>query len=380
MAAELTTRSVQFLSRPFSQSDQDVSWTGKTAQGRDITLSGTLRIGTPLLYGARASFGQRPLFAPPWPESPSIGAVQYVAVDPYTEERWPSYILLEARLNLPNESYSVELAQDVAQYLRGIVSWGLFNPSPFAFPQDQRVKSPGYRWGYWTPMLDFVGNPSPTPYGGYAYSEQDEAVGPGFVAVKNMGFPLVIPEVQMGTGGSPDISLVKDYLAQLFLALVWSQAISLPNRTNVQTDQKRIAKRIQDRKHKNAYGELKDAERHLDQNDLKGTVRSAAASVEAALRFYCDEWEVPFPSRNHIPFNDQIEQILTAANRPSYKSVNPNGSIALLHIYRARSSMHEGDNYFKNKLTGDIVHVDRVIATELLHGAKSFRIWLDSQG
>src|SRR6266705_311303 len=98
MSLELQSRSVQFLSLSFTVPDQPVAWRGQTSQGRDISVSGKILIGSPLLLrDMLPNTKSRALFAPPCPDYPSIGAVQYV--DPYAEMRWPSYVMLEARLS-----------------------------------------------------------------------------------------------------------------------------------------------------------------------------------------------------------------------------------------------------------------------------------------
>jgi hypothetical protein len=379
MSLELQSRSVQFFSLSFTHPEQEVVWTGETAQGRDISVSGKLRIGTPLLLrDILPNTKVRPLYALPWPDYPSIGAVQFV--DPYAERRWPSYMLLEARLALPTEAYSKEVAQDVLQYLRGIIARGLLDQLPLDSLLGQRVSVPGYRWGYWTPMLDFVGNPSPNPYGGYAYSEPGEAIGPGFTSVENyLGFPQFgVPPLE-GTGQLPDLSKIWNFMAQLHLALVWSQAFSLPNRTTAGADHDRIKKRVQEiRMHWNSYNELNDAEGHLTRHDAKGAVRSAASAVDAALRFFCAEWGTSFPT-DPIPFDEKIERILADSGRPSYRAANRDGSRDVLHLYRARSKMHEGDVYYTDEQTKAEVRVDMSIAKVLVQEAETFLLWLDSQ-
>jgi len=228
-------------------------------------------------------------------------------------------------------------------------------------------------------MLDFVGNPSPNPTGGYAYAEPAEAVGPGFVTVENLlGFQQ-LDRTPLDLSGQPsDLSRIWSYMGQCHLSLVWSQAFSLSNRTTAVADADPIKKRVQEiRRHWNSYNELNDAEGHLSRHDVKGAVRSAASAVDAALRYYCAEWGIRFPDSGQ--FNDKVENIMAAGGRPSYRAANPDGSRELLHLYRARNAMHEGDVYYTDVQTHAEIRVNMLIATALVKEAKAFTLWLDSQ-
>jgi hypothetical protein len=286
--------------------------------------------------------------------------------------------MVEANLNLSVEAYSQEVAQDVLQYLRGIVGWGIHNHPPLDSLIGQRVSIPGYRWTYWTPMLDFVGNPCPHPYGSYSLPEPDEAVGPGFTTVENiLGF-RGYEAVSARLGEEPgDLSNLFAYMRELHLSLVWSQAFSMPRRTTATADAERIRRRVQEiRRHWNSHNELSDAEGHLSRHDVKGAVRSAASAVDAALRFYCAEWNVRFPDSGR--FESKIEEILRATGRPSYRAASPSGSRSILHLYRVRNAMHEGDVYYSDAQSGDEIRVDMSLAPHLIEEAKAFVLWLDS--
>jgi len=356
-----------------------MSWVGKTAEGRDLSVSGTIRIGDPLFFRDHLPNTKvRPLHIPPWPDYPSIGAVQFV--DPYGEKRWPSYVVLDAALTIQAEVLTLEATIDILQYLRGIVGWGWINKPPLISLIGQTVSVPGYRWGYISPSLDFVGNPVPNPAGAYSYADLGEAIGPGFTTVENIN-------AFHRFDGTPNsdadpLSQIRKYFEsswKLHTALVWSQAFSIQNRTSAATDRVRINKRVQEiRRHWNSYNELKDARDHARRYDVKGAIRSAAAAVDASLRFYCAEWGVQLPS-NQLPFDEKIERVLTAARRPSYRAANPGGATEILHLYRARNAQHEGDLYYKDTNTGAEVRPDISKANDLVDEAQKFVLWLDSQ-
>ena len=128
----------------------------------------------------------------------------------------------------------------------------------------------------------------------------------------------------------------------------------------------------------NSKNELNAAEKYLSDNDLKGTVRSSASAVDAAVRYYCYEWNVPFP-RNRLPFNQKIDAVLSSAGRPTYSSIDNEASKSLLHLYRARNAMHVGDCYYKCEDSGNEVEVNKLISKEFYNTAKEFVVWLDSQ-
>jgi hypothetical protein len=111
---------------------------------------------------------------------------------------------------------------------------------------------------------------------------------------------------------------------------------------------------------------------------VKGCVRSAASAVDAALRFYCAEWAITFPTAP-IPFDQKIERILQQAGRPSYLAVDPVGLRDLLHLYRARNAIHEGDCFYKDDQIGKDVYCEISHAQQFFAAARAFTYWIDSQ-
>ena len=224
-----------------------------------------------------------------------------------------------------------------------------------------------------------LGNPVITSKGGYIFANLGQAIGPGFVTVELDPFLAshltyskrcgIVFRYELGNRTTPR--------TVLFLRL--ESGVSLPNRTNPDDDEIRIQDRVQKiRTYWNSHYELNDAMRYLSQGDIKATVRSAAASVNAALIFYSCEWNVPFPHNNQ-QFNQKIETFLSNANRASYKAMNRKGSLNLLRLYQARNAQHEGDVYYKDHVTKKNIRIDQVTARKFLEEAMDFLLWLDAQ-
>jgi hypothetical protein len=356
----LQLRGVQFFSRPFSREDWVIPKANiTTKEGR--RLNGYLKIefGAPLLVGAAPNTKVRPNYAHPWEpqdDRPSIGAVQWI--DPYAELRWPSWALVTFNASTTEATLDTGSQCDILQRMRTVVSFEIFDLPELKAMADQLLAQDGYRYGYWTPGLDFVRNPIPAP-GKFHNADRSEPIGPGHTSLFGVGF-----------GENPQIHS---------LALVWSQALSFPNRTNAQADDAAIRKRGQElKRHYNSRDELTRAENDLRQHDVKGCIRSAASAVDAALRFYCAEWNVPFPTAP-IPFDQKIERILQQAGRPLYGSVDPTGLRDLLHLYRARNAIHEGDCFYKDDQLDTDVYCDLSHASRFLTVAQAFTYWIDSQ-
>ena len=314
----LQLRAVLFLSRPFGREDHVVPKASLTTkEGR--RLDGYLKIefGTPLLVGAAPNTKVRPNYAHPWEpqlDRPSIGAVQWI--DPYAELRWPSWVLVSFSADIAETTLDTAAQCDILLRMQTVVGFDIIDlPELKALP-DQLLAQDGYRYSYWTPGLDFVRNPTPAP-GKFHNADRGEPVGSGHTSLFGFGF-----------GENSQFHS---------LALVWSQAFSFANRTNAQVDGAAIRRRGQElKRHYNSRDEIRRAEDDLRQRDVKGCIRSAASAVDAALRYYCAEWNVPFPTAP-IPFDQKIESILQQAGRPSYRSIDAGGLRDLRHLYRAQT-------------------------------------------
>jgi hypothetical protein len=163
------------------------------------------------------------------------------------------------------------------------------------------------------------------------------------------------------------------------LGIVWSQAFSFQNRTNAEADDVLIRKLSHHIKlHYNSKDELTRAEQYLRQRDVKACIRSAAAAVDAALRFYCAKWKVTFPT-DRIPFDQKIGYILHNASRPPYNVAGPLGLRDLLYLYRARNAIHEGDCFYKDDQLGTDIYCDVSHAGRFFAAAQAFAFWMDSQ-
>jgi len=353
-------RGVQFFSRRFSGEDHVVPKVSLTTkEGRKLDGCLKIEFGAPLLVGAAPNTKVRPNYAHPWEphdDRPSIGAVQWI--DPYAELRWPSYSLVTFHADVEGTGLDTAAQCDILQRMRTMVCLDIFDLPQLKALTDQVLSQDGYRYGYWTPDLDFVRNPVAAP-GKYDNADRGEPIGPGHTSLFAVGLGEIIDVYS--------------------LALVWSQAFSLPNRTNAQADQVAIRKRAQElKRHYNSKDELSRAEADLREGDVKGCIRSAASAIDAALRFYCAEWHVPFPTAS-VPFDQKIERILHEAGRPSYRGVDAAVLHDLLHLYRARNAMHEGDCFYRDDHLGTDVYCDITHARVFFSAAQTFTYWIDSQ-
>ena len=223
----LNLRAVQFLSRPLSREDYVVpKATLATKEGRRLEGYMKIQFGSPLLVGAGERTRVRPNYAQPWEtqDGPSIGAVQWV--DPYAEIRWPSYALASFNADVTPTTVDTGAQCDILQRMRSLISFEIFELPELKVMTDQLLGHDGYRYGYWTPGLDFVRNPVPAP-GKYVKADRGEPVGPGHASLSGFG-------------------LANDAVEIHSLALVWSQAFSFPNRTNAQIDDEAIRNRAQE--------------------------------------------------------------------------------------------------------------------------------------
>lgn len=174
--------------------------------------------------------------------------------------------------------------------------------------------------------------------------------------------------------------MLKDFYNNSYneLNLVWSQNISLSDSSDYSNEEKHIIeKALKFKRYMNSYDELQDAKRYADNKDIKGVIRSSASAVEAALKYHCEDWHISYP-RAKIPFDEKIENILINAQKPPYYWKDHQECINLLHLYRARNSMHEGECYYIDKNSKEIVTPDISVAKLFMDSAKKFILWLDS--
>jgi len=341
MPRDLAAYGVQFISRDCVPEELEGHYDDVPYEGAPFRLILRLQKG-----GMRV----RPLVAHPWPRRPDFGARQHI--DPYYDLRWPVYLHLHGNIRLIREDglSEKELVRCCGE-IRNVLFGSFKTMSVLSALADPRLSYESYRWRYFTGSTDLTGNPFPNPKGKYVSNYISAPAGPGFVNI-------------------PSIGAVSDLPYPSFVE-VWSQGFSVPPGAT-EEDAERRAQEI--KRHWNSYEELGDAERS---STVKNRVRSSASAVDAALRFYCSEWGISFPTGS-VPFNEKIDRILQNANRPSYSTVVPDEATKLLHLYRARNSMHEGDCYFNDRTTGDRVIVDQTLAREFFYCAQKFVVWIDS--
>ena len=260
-------------------------------------------------------------FAEVIPKNPSIGPYEYIdpEVDLYMHQRWPKCIKAVAKINT-NDQFELynEIKVFILSFMR-IVLWELRKHDEFVKKLiDQSARMLGYRRQYFSSqILDFDGNRIPNPSINYIPANVGDYTGPGIAF-----FP-----------GRCDFNSIDQF--------VWSQIIPFPVQSGEEFDIPVIQKRASEIvKHYNAYNELSDAKRHLSSNEIKACMRSAAASIDAILHYYCKISGISFPNKK-LQFDEKIESILKSANMPSYKEVDPDNLTKLLYLYRARNSMHE---------------------------------------
>lgn len=287
---------------------------------------------------------------------PSIGAHQYVDldIDRFLARRWPMCISIHGEVRLPELQLGLEFRKQLLRYPQTIL-W-THRSLRHALPRDQRAHQPGYRREYFTQQIfDVMGNRRSSSKGTYVSTEIDEPTGPGVVTFREWsGFNDEVNE------------------------LVWSPTLPFHNRTTFEQDKARIKAALDAlQKHYNSNSEFEAAERYLEAGDLKAAVRFAASAVDAILHYYINVWDLTEPPR-YLPFDEKIDNMLQAAGRPTYRSVNLEGSVHLRHLYRCRNSMHEGDCYY-NDDTGFRVNVRSAsIVAPWVKTVEQFIIWIDS--
>lgn len=331
----------QFLSRATIQNGPIGTVRSSPKQRPDIIFDVTLEI---VDKPFEINFAQLP------PQRPSIGAYQYVdnEADVYMSRRWPKCVSLQGTVRLPEVTLTSELIKHLLTYLQKL----LWAEPDFA---DQRATIAGYRREFFNrQFFDIAHNRRPSSRESYVPTDTGDPLGPGVATV---------PEV----GAFDNIN-----------ELVWTPALSFPNRTTVDADLPVIRKIVADlRTHYNGYNELQDAERHISNGEVKAAVRSAASAVDAILRYYSDFWSSARPPRE-LPFDEKIESVLRDSGRPSYRNVADAGLDQLLYLYKARNSMHEGDCCYADR-AANLVRVTTIDQVRpFVEAVIDFICWIDA--
>jgi hypothetical protein len=350
MPFDVQCRAIQFLS-PLAESrlrNEKVHGVAQWRARHEFAARFVLSKGDPT---------RRPAFAQPWPQLPTIGALEYV--DRYADRRWPMFLEGGACLSLEQVPTTYDAWLAIAEGVRHVLFKSFRTMNVLAKLPGETIVAPGYRRQYVTTAADLAGSPVPSPEPRYQPSVVGEPVGPGFVTM---------PADFVESGGR-----------HTSLNIVWSQAFSLANVTSPSVDMPRITKRVdQLRSHWNSYNELRDANRYAKGGDVKGATRSAASAVDAAIRFYADEWGVSFPNKRGMSFMERVDNILLRAGRTAFSVAELSASQTLAHAYSARSSMHRGDHAYKNS-AGNRVEVRITEAREFVAASELFTLWIDSQ-
>ncbi len=300
-----------------------------------------------------------------------VGASQYVdpEIDTYMEMRWPKCLKGKANICVETDDVeNIEALRSILTYFR-LYTWSLWEHVKILRDSpDQFATVPGYRRQYiHTQSTDIAGNRRPSSSESYTSTGIGEIIGPGVTVLPNTSDP------------SPTISPIAAVIQRIdHLEFVWSQIIPFPEQSNLTDDLPEIREKVKAiRLHYSTYDELHRARKYLSDGEIKAAIRFGAASMEVILRYYCKMWGVKFPT-DRISFDEKIERVLSEASKPSYRDVDPTSSKNLLYLYRARSSMHEGDCSYKDD-HGSQIRIKRIDQAEgLVKAAEEFTIWIDS--
>ncbi|HTD05069.1 hypothetical protein [Undibacterium sp.] len=294
--------------------------------------------------------------------NPSIGAHQYVDqnLDISMTHRWPQclHFSIEATLEIPDaemtpDGPSQQFLMSTMLYIRDIILRAM-KTHPMFSSGDQFGQKIGYRRTYYchNQSFDISNSRRPNSTEHYHQTAIGEFIGPGLISLKQ---------------------------GAAFREFVWSQFIPFANPTNEHDDKlrvKEIAQRMT--QHHRVYKEFADARTDLADSGTRGiknAVRSAAAGVDAILRFYCDVHGTTFPTQR-IPFKDKLEVVLAHTGRPSYKQILPAELDAIGNLYTARNSQHVADCTYEN---GSVkITVDAPMAQSFIEAAERFSVWMDS--
>ncbi|MCH7988349.1 MAG: hypothetical protein IID46_04265 [Planctomycetes bacterium] len=350
MADQLNIRIYQFLSRrnlPLGEISESCS-SPKQESEIQFRLTWSYAISSVEFYYLQDEIQHRPGL--------SIGAAQYI--NPDSSDRmilkWPVCLVGTGTVDSPESLRDSDTLKKCLIFLNQILlkrkNQGLFKEL-----NDQLATVEGYRSAYFkSQMLDISGNRLPGQPHGYANSRTGAFIGPGVATIDNLDYPHLN---EMG----------------------WFRVIPFAGATDAITDLTEIKKREESiRLHSNSNDELSMARQYLERGDLKGCIRSSAFAVETRIKYWCNLWSIRFPSNRGLTFDDKIEQSLTTAGKPSYRSADSKNLERILFLSRARNAIHEGDNYYKD-LSGAKIEILRPEQAEpLFQAAVAFCTWIDS--
>ena len=284
----------------------------------------------------------------------SIGPYQGIDqnLEKWNLQKWPMCVHISASITCSGSLRDNDTLVNSLFHMRTLLDY--FKSEELADElRDQLTTVRGYQRTYVaSQMYDFEGKRRPSHSVKYTLAEAGSFAGPGMATV-DVSYP------------QPN-------------ELGWGRVIPFAMATAVDTDLQEIQTREQEvRLHSNSNEELVTAAKHLEVDDVKGCIRSAAAAVESRLRYSCKVWGVALP-KGQLQFDQRIDQALASASKPAYRAIDPDGLERVLYLYRARNSMHEGDCFYK-----DSSGVQREVrrkeqARPLYDAALAFCVWLDS--
>jgi len=292
------------------------------------------------------------------PANPSIGAHQYVdeEIDVFMSRRWPKCLALEGTIILPEHTLNVQLNKKLLTFLRKL----LWTPCEAELAEilgpDQCATGIGYRREFFDRQIfDIAGNRRPNSRETYVPTEVGEPIGPGVASLTDVD----------------PFNNINEF--------VWTQILPFPNRTKLADDISDIRRAVAAlRKYYNGYNELKDAERHAANGEVKAAARSAASAADAVLNYYRELWKIAPPPKN-LTFDEKIEHVLREANQPSYRSAAHDNLETLLNLYRARNSMHEGDCSFRDR-NGNLKKISKISQLHpFIRAVQDFVVWMDAR-
>lgn len=297
-------------------------------------------------------------FAELFPHRSAIGAHQPIDrhLDGYFSLRWPACLAARGTISVPDSPtfLTSDVRMDLLRFARRVLWEMPGGIQSDEIPIDQRANVVGYRREFvHSQTFDIFGSRRPSELATFANSEVHEPVGPG-------------------------VATIFEYeTVENLNELVWSPILPFQNRTEVIQDKELIRVGLNALwRHYNSYMELADARRHLSQKEVKASIRAAASAVEACINHMRQVSLVAVPKKG-IPFDQKIEDVLAAAGRSSFRALEPVQSKHLLHLYRARNSMHDGDCYYEDNRGAKIRVTEVEQASVLVHAAEAFILWAE---
>ncbi len=197
------------------------------------------------------------------------------------------------------------------------------------------IKKQGYRREYMiNQMIDMDRNRIPSDSLWMREANIDDFIGPGLTSIHHICQVSRDPEF-------------KNFFENF--EFIWGEYFKKPEHRTIVTDEENKKNYRTMMFHFNSFDELENAKKDLKAGNIKNCIRNLAASLEPLLKFCCFLWDVKYPTEKGVQFDEKIEAILRSAGKPSYREYDDENMQMLLFLYRARSSMHEGNCYYNDQ-------------------------------